>query len=226
MKESEPLNTFTQVFADFPIPEDESAIPTRELADLLAIGLEKQRYEIVNIEWMDYEHVIEAHCEGVRYGIGVGLERLASPVPWNIMPRLLDRLPKDRLYEVLRPLLFSIHEVISHCDHLHKIRWYPGYEDPDTLTLTPSSRTPLINPDVVPEVPWLHRLLSWITHHTFWIVGIAIILCIAGYRRVGVVVFLSPFALSIAEGFYTRHVARHLRRQEEMEYGKVSNTED
>jgi len=167
----EDLNYYVDFRADFKRPASLEEPAGEELARLLEEGLPAHGIPALKVKDGNFSYFVECLSGTSKIELMLGL---VDPVDddcyrWLVLPCAKRNFfgRKDYPESDYRQLLFAIDKTLQGCDRVEDIRWFPGFETQEYLSLMPPSPGPLRDPQLDERVHPLVRFdrrVNRITH--------------------------------------------------------------
>ncbi len=222
----ESLNTFVDFVSDFPRPMslenvsdkelarvlERRPVPGKELAKVLARGLECREIEVLGIDAYDFEHCIRCVCEGHAFFISVGVDDEVKFTRWTVKPYhqigFFDRIRRRTYGDEFKRLLLAIDDTLRATPGVRDIRWFPDFDAPWNLNLRAASDSPITKPNsdralsVVARLDQLSERIS--SRGASPVVIITMLVCTVVleliHRRLGIILMASWFLTMVLCG--------------------------
>lgn len=203
------LHNYVDFQADFRHPSSIDEPSGEELAAILAEDLPRHGIIVLKTEGSDFAHYVECESGSSTIELMVGAETLGLANCRSYILPFTKRTffgHKTVLDSDYRTLFLAVNEVLHASERISDIRWYPEFEGPEYLALTPHSPGPIPEADfghaMHPLIRFdrrLERVISAI-YHPFGMFGFFVLTCIliAIAPEVGIVIATILFFTALA----------------------------
>jgi len=161
--------------ADFSRPDNVMGPTGEELAEILFAGLTEEGIEVTKAQEFDVANYLECQLGSSEIELLVGADLEAkSNDQWYISSCQKRGNFRDKPIpeEVYRDFLIDVNNVIHNSPRISEIRWFPGYDTLDVLSLMPLSDSPVRSPGYDDEILPLIRTywrMNWMLYHPIFL---------------------------------------------------------